>query len=102
MLRIAAVEGTFGSLLHVWELVTVAFAFAAMLAAGFVVRITQKRAEEWRDLATARGEQVDDLREQISELRAEIGEVRGEINAMKSIKAQEIAEQVVSLLGERN
>jgi dephospho-CoA kinase len=82
--------------------VIAAFFIAGIVAAALMVRITQRRADEWKGLAEARGEQVDDFRNQIQELREEVGEMRGAIKALEAVKATQIAEKVVRILDERN
>lgn len=86
------------SIVHIAEIIAVVFAFAGLFAAGFVVRITQHRAQEWKDLALARSAVVDDLKAELGDLKAEVGQLRGAITALESVKAQEIAERVAEHL----
>lgn len=88
------------ALVRAAELVGAGMGIAALITAVILVRLTQKRAEEWRDLALARSAAVDDLKGQLADLREEVGVLRGAISALESVKAQEIAERVIDLMGQ--
>lgn len=89
-----------GSLIDVGQGIVIVSGAAAVVAAFFVVRVTQHRAVEWKDLALARSEVVDTLRQELADLRQEVGKLQGAITALESVKAQEIAERVIDLMGQ--
>ena len=85
-------------LLAAGEVILMVIAIAGAIAAVAVVRLTQKRADEWKELAEARAAQVEDLKEKVAELRLDfskqISELRGAVSAMESLKSEQIAQKV--------
>lgn len=83
--------------LQVVTLVIVGVAGSAYLVS--LVRRDSHR--ETKDLATTRGERIDDLEDHVVALTERVSILEAQIEAVESIKAKEIAVQVATLLESR-
>lgn len=82
-------------------LISTIVAFLIGLGAAVVYirsAIVKQAHTEWKNLADARGEVNDDLREQLVQVRREVDELRGQVTAMQALKVTEIADEVVARL----
>lgn len=81
------------------EAIILVLTIVGAITAVFVVRLTQRRADEWKEIAIARGTQIEDFRSEVSDLRNEVAELRGAVTALESVNAEKIATRVVDLMG---
>jgi TolA-binding protein len=86
-------------LAEVWQVILVV---AAVVGAAVYVTSTlvRQRHEELEKLAETRGNRIEDLEKKVDEQNRRIAALEGQMQAIQSIKAQEIAVEVVRLMRE--
>ena len=63
--------------------------------------VRRDSASETKELASTRGERIDDLEDEVRELRVQLTNVQGALAAYQSLKHEEIAVEVARLLEPR-
>jgi phage shock protein A len=64
--------------------------------------LVKQRHEELEQLADTRGKRVEDLEDKVGELRGEMENLKGQMQALRDLKAMEIAREVVAQLNQRD
>jgi phage shock protein A len=64
--------------------------------------LVKQRHEELEQLADTRGKRVEDLENKVGELRGEVENLKGQMQALRDLKAVEIAREVVAQLNQRD
>lgn len=81
------------------ELIT-ALVVVSALVVGAILAWKVGSGKEYRELAEARGNKVEDLQNEIDELKNRLSYLEGQVEAMTRLKAEQIADYVVKKLGE--
>lgn len=77
--------------------------FAVIVAAATVwlrSSVVKQHHEELSILADTRGHRIDDLESEVKQLRDEVKRLDGQMAGLQSLKASEIANEVIHRLGE--